>query len=159
MYLHTSEGLGQEKLPSIQDTPCLQDAVPWMQLGNSIVHRELNEFHFRDPNLRTWHKAWIKNHLIPAILKSWQTTRPIRTIVLVGNADSVGNQSFNYALGLKRAKAVRKRISDGIKAKRPDLLDKIKIEVFSQGECWPLGKRQRSHRVVSLFATDKTVSK
>lgn len=161
MYIRTSEGLGQTKLPSADKSPCWQDEWPAKIVESAIMNgstHELTEFHLGESKLRTKHRAWIKNIFVPAILKSWQTTKPIRTISLIGYADSVGNQLSNYNLGLKRAKAVRQQIIDRIQAKRPDLLSKIKIEVFSQGECWNFGKKQRFHRRVSVAATSETFS-
>jgi len=164
MYIRTSEGLGQTHLPSTYGTPCWQDKIPIDVINDAVSEgngKGLTEFHFRESKLRTKHKAWIKNHFVPAIVKSWQTTSPIRTIILVGYSDEIGGQLFNYNLGLERAKAVRKEIVDRIKKENPDLLGKIKFELFSKGECWPMitsGNRERENRWVWVAATNQMLS-
>jgi OmpA family len=133
----SSEGLGQPMLPSRYGTPCIQDdSSKWLDFAvlNKIIPKILNEFNFRDPNLRTWHKTWIKLQFVPAINASWNTSNPIRRIILVGHTDEVGKQSDNYQLGKARANAVAEEIKKGI---GPNLSSKIKFETFSSGECQP----------------------
>jgi hypothetical protein len=109
----SSEGLGQPMLPSRYGTPCIHDdSSKWLDFAvlNKIIPKILNEFNFRDPNLRTWHKTWIKLQFVPAINASWNTSNPIRRIILVGHTDEVGKQSDNYQLGKARANAVAEEI-------------------------------------------------
>ena len=163
MYIQTAEALGQAQLPSTYGTPCLQDAVPWesIYLSGIVVEQTLDEFNYRESNLRTRHKTWIRRRLAPRIIQSWRTSTPIRTIILVGHTDEVGNPSDNYKLGLARAKAVRDQLLKDIESQRPGLGGKIKIEVFSQGECRPLvrsDKRERRNRRVWVGATNEILS-
>jgi outer membrane protein OmpA-like peptidoglycan-associated protein len=166
------EGVGQPNLLSLYMTPCIQDDPSKFidfALMNSTIHKVLNEFDFRKSNLRTWHKTWIKLQFAPAIKASWRTSKPIRTIILIGHTDEVGEQSANYQLGKDRANAVAEEIKKGI---GPDLSSKIKIETFSSGECWPTlpafkeeaggqlkrvrPEREKRNRRVDVYAANQT---
>lgn len=163
MYIQTAEALGQTQSPSTYGTPCWQDAVPWepILLSGLMVERVLDEFNYRESNLRTKHKTWIRRRFIPAIVRSWRTSKPIRTIILVGHTDEVGDPLENYKLGLARAQAVRDRVLKEIEDQSPGLGGKITIETFSSGECWPLvrsGKRERRNRRVWVGAMNEILS-
>ena len=160
MYVQINEGLGQQPLSSVRDRQCLEDTLAPRIIDEILINNDLPrlaEFHFRESKLRTRHRVWIKKHFVPSLVKSWQTAKPIRTIALIGRTDEVGDPLTNYKLGLERAKAVRKQIVNEILDQNADLLCKIKIEVFSQGECWPTirsGKRERRNRSVLVVALD-----
>jgi outer membrane protein OmpA-like peptidoglycan-associated protein len=157
MYVQSAKALGQAQLPSSSDKPCLQDKVPTAFIGLStlIVDQSLERFNFRKSNLRTFHKTWIRARFVPVILKSWRTTRPIRTIILVGHADEVGSPLDNYKLGSARAQEVRDQLLKELARQDPGITAKITIRTFSSGECWPRiasGKREMSNRRVHVFA-------
>jgi outer membrane protein OmpA-like peptidoglycan-associated protein len=157
MYVPTTKALGQAQLPTSSGNPCLQDKVPveFIGLSTLIVDQSLERFNFRKSNLRTFHSTWIRRRFVPIILKGWRTTRPIRTIILVGHADEVGSPLDNYKLGLARAQAVRDRLLKELARQRPSITAKIAIRTFSSGECWPRiasGKREMCNRRVSVFA-------
>jgi len=156
MYIQIGEGLGQEQLPTSSGKLCLQDNVPLesILLSGIIIDHTLDEFNFRKSDLRTRHKTWIRRRLVPAIIRSWRTSTPMRTIVLIGHADEVGDQAVNYKLGLARAEAVRDRIMADLKRLNSEVAGKIAIKTFSQGECWPQipgGKRERRNRRVVVW--------
>jgi len=163
VYIQIAEALGQAQLPSRSRALCWQDAVPWepILLSGLMVERTLDEFNYRESNLRTRHKTWIRRRFVPAIVRSWRTSKPMRTIILVGHTDEIGDPLDNYKLGLGRAKAVRDQVLKEIEDQSPGLGAKIKIEVFSQGECWPLvrsGKRERRNRRVWVGAMSEILS-
>jgi hypothetical protein len=166
MYLRTYEPLGQADLPSIYGTPCLQDDVVGrleFALLSEPITKTLDDFYFRRASLRTWHKTWIRRQFVPVIVASWSTSKPIRTIILIGDADEVGDPAFNYRLGKARAEAVSKELTKQIEDKSRGLSGKITIEVYSRGECWPAvkgGKRESRNRRVEVFAVkaDPTVT-
>jgi outer membrane protein OmpA-like peptidoglycan-associated protein len=164
MYIRTHErilahdGLSQAELPSIDGTPCLQDDVrsrlEFARLSDSIT-KTLDDFPFGEPTLKKTHKTWIRRQLVPAIVASWRTSKPIRTIILLGDADEVGQPSFNYKLGKARADAVSKELTKEIEDQSRGLSSKITIEVYSRGECWPVvksGKKEKRNRRVDVFA-------
>jgi hypothetical protein len=159
MYLQTT--LGQVQLPSRSGASCVQDEQPikfieQINLSPGFVGKSLDEFNYRKTDLRTWHKTWIRHTFVPAIVRSWQTSTPIRTILLIGHTDEVGEASDNYQMGLARAQAVRSYLQEQIGTRNPELLKKITTKVLSSGECWPQirgGKRERLNRRVEILAT------
>ena len=162
MYIRTSGHLGQAEMPGVYGTPCLwdkQNLIPdWDVMGFILVKKNLDDFYVPKFDLRTKHKVWIRNQFVPRIVQSWQTSKPIRTIILVGHTDEPGNLSYNYTLGLNRAKAVCHRIIKEINDRDKGLAKKINIVTFSFGECWPLiksGKFNRRNRRVEVYATDQ----
>jgi hypothetical protein len=157
MYIRTSGNLGQVQSPSVYKTPCWQDNLPnvFINFRKHIVDKTLDGFVFRKFSLTPRHASWINNQFVPQIIQSWQTNAPIRTIILIGHTDELGDQTFNYNLGLNRAKAVRQSIFKEIDERQKGLVGKIKIVTFSRGECWPTikgGKRDRRNRRVEVYA-------
>jgi len=157
MYLHTTIRLGQAELPSAYGTPCLQDDVKGRveaALLSDTVSKNLDQFFFKVPGLRAWHRTWIKRQFVPAIVASFRTDKPIRTVILVGDADEIGEPANNYKLGKARAEAVRAELKKQIACANRALAGKVTIEVFSRGECWPLvktGKKEARNRRVEVF--------
>ncbi len=157
MYISTSSNFGQVLSPSTYGKQCLQDLYPieFVLLNGPIVEKSLDDFYIGKWRLRSKHKYWILNNFVPQILQSWKTSKPIRTIMLVGHADEVGEQAFNYDLGLKRAKEVQALILNTVIQKDKNLAGKINILTFSQGECWPRVKNAKynpRNRRVEVFA-------
>jgi len=158
MYLHASHPLGQVELPSRSGTLCTQDDVKGRieaALLSDNVSKTLDDFNFRDPGLRTWHRTWIKRQFVPAIVASFKTNKPIRTVILIGDADEIGEPGPNYKLGKARAESVRAELKKELKG----LATKVTIEVFSRGECWPIiqgGKREGRNRRVEVFGVRDT---
>jgi len=164
MYLHTGQGFGQAELPSAYGTPCLQDEVG-ARLKAAVladtISKNLDDFCFRGAALRTWHKTWIKQQFVPAIVASERTKKPVRKIILVGDADEIGQPAFNYKLGKARAEAVRKELTGEIELQSRGLGRKIAIEVYSRGECWPAvksGKKEGRNRRVEVFGVKEAPS-
>jgi len=82
-------------------------------------------FEFESTNLTPESKAQL-----PQILEAMKK-RPAPEISVIGHTDQVGTMEFNYALGLKRALAV-KTIIEGIG------VDPTRIDVLSLGKRLPL---------------------
>ena len=162
MYLHTSLALGQAELPSAYGTACLQDDVKQRveaALLSDNVSKNLDQFVFKSPKLLDWHRTWIKRQFVPAIVKSFLTDKPIKTIILVGDADEIGTPARNYKLGKERAEAVREELKTQLKLASPGVAAKVTIEVFSRGECWPVvksGKKEARNRRVEVFGVRAT---
>jgi hypothetical protein len=157
MYLHTSPALGQAELPSAYGTPCLQDDVKQRveaALLSDNVSKNLDQFVFKSPKLLAWHRTWIKRQFVPAIVKSFLTDKPIKTIILVGDADEIGTPARNYKLGKDRAEAVREELKTQLNLASRGVAAKVTMEVFSRGECWPVvksGKKEARNRRVEVF--------
>jgi hypothetical protein len=164
MYLHTVQGFGQAELPSVYGTPCLQDEVGGRlkaAMRADTLSKNLDDFFFRSPALRTWHKTWIKQQFVPAIVASERTSKPVRKIILVGDADEIGEPAFNYKLGKARAEAVSKELTKQIELRSRGLASKIAIEVYSRGECWPAvksAKKEGRNRRVEVFGVKEEPS-
>ena len=157
MYISTSSNFGQVLSPSTYGKQCLQDLYPleFVLLNSPIVEKSLDDFYIGKWQLRSKHKYWILKYFVQQILQSWKTSKPIRTIILVGNVDEVGEQAFNYNLGLKRAKEVQAFIISMVNQKDKNLVGKIHILTYSQGECWPRVKNAKynpRNRRVDVFA-------
>lgn len=157
MYISTSSNFGQVLSPSTYGKQCLQDLHPieFILLSTILVEKSLDDYYLGKWPLRSKHKYWILKYFVPKILQSWKTSKPIRTIMLVGHADETGEQAFNYNLGLKRAKEVRELILKTLNQKDPGLASKINILTYSQGECWPVVKnaqRNARNRRVEVWA-------
>ncbi len=159
MYIQMLEGLGQEQKKSFRHGPCVGDdtldKIECAMLNNS-EDITLSEFNFRESGLRTWHKTWIRNKLVPAIIKSWKGRNPVQTILIIGHTDETGDAKSNYGLALARAKMVATYIASQLEQKSPGLSKKISINTFSSGECYPaFMKSQRDRRnrrvVISLI--------
>jgi hypothetical protein len=157
MYVHTTVRLGQAELPSVSGAPCLQDDVRGRveaALLSDTVSKNLDQFFFKGSGLRAWHRTWIRRQFVPAIVASFRTDKPIRTVILVGDADEIGEPAPNYKLGKARAEAVREELKKQIALANRGLAGKVTIEVFSRGECWPLvktGKKEARNRRVEVF--------
>lgn len=166
MYLHTAQGFGRAELPSAYGTPCLQDDVAGRlkaAVRADTLSKNLDDFFFKSPALRAWHKTWIKQQFVPVIVASERTSKPVRKIILVGDADEIGQPAFNYKLGKARAEAVSNELKKQIECKSRGLASKIAIEVYSRGECWPAvksGKKEGRNRRVEVFGVkaEPTVS-
>jgi OOP family OmpA-OmpF porin len=108
-----------------------------------------------------FNKATIPSKHIPSLkaLRERLAKEPDATVVCTGNTDTVGNEQYNYQLGLKRATAVRDYLAaeKGVDAKR--------IKIDSKGETEPAegeppaqldpdpGQRDPKNRRVEVVAT------
>jgi outer membrane protein OmpA-like peptidoglycan-associated protein len=119
----------------------------------------LDRFEFDRFALQPFHIPPIER-IVRTVVTSWNTAQPIRTIRLVGYADSRGDPSYNNALGLKRASIVHNRLAAAIRTQKGALIGKIKFIVQTMGAMRPIAPsttasgRARNRRVeISLLHT------
>jgi OmpA family len=116
------------------------------------VVNTLDRFEFDRFTLQPFHIPTIERIAHTAVT-SWNTAQPIRTIRLVGHADSRGNPSYNNALGLRRATAVRDRLAVAIRMRNSGLTGRIKFIPETMGAARPIASsttaagRARNRRV------------
>jgi flagellar motor protein MotB len=94
------------------------------------------------------------DRLARQIIVSWRTARPIRAIRLVGHTDNSGPDSYNLALGQRRAQAAQQELARAIERLQPGLTRRILFQILSEGERRPAATnntpdgRTRNRRVV-----------
>jgi hypothetical protein len=158
MYLRSVRDFGQSGLAFAFGAPCLQDDVAGRVESarrSDHTYKNLDAFRFRSVVPRTWHRAWIRQQLVPTISRSFETAEPIRTVLLVGDADELGAPLVNYQIGLARAQAIKKEIARQLSLAGGSLSGKVAIEALSRGECSPVvgtGKKEARNRRVEVFA-------
>src|SRR5262249_37682557 len=112
----------------------------------------LDRFPFDRSTLPPFHAPAIDS-MGRAVVRSWKTARPIRTIRMVVHADSRGPAAYNLSLGGRRALAVRDRLAAVIRRLKPDLIARIKFTPQTQGSTRPIAPsttpqgRARNRRV------------
>jgi outer membrane protein OmpA-like peptidoglycan-associated protein len=112
----------------------------------------LNRFPFDRATVQPFHLPPI-GRIADTVVASWNTRRPIRTIRLIGHADSRGSAGYNLALGQWRALAVRDRLVAAIRKMRPAILQQVRFIPQSMGERRPIAPsttpqgRARNRRV------------
>jgi outer membrane protein OmpA-like peptidoglycan-associated protein len=129
--------------------------VPPRPPASSILDR----FQFDRATVQPFHLPRI-GQIASAVVASWNTRTPIRTIRLVGHADSRGGAAYNQALGQRRALAVRDRLVTAIRRLRPAIVGRVRFMPQTMGERQPIAPattpqgRARNRRVeISLPRT------
>lgn len=115
----------------------------------------LNRFRFNRATVRPHHLPQIR-HLAQRIVASWRTSRPIRTVRLIGHTDNRGSAGFNVNLGERRAKAVGERLVRAINRLQPGLTRRLRIVAQSRGEHRPVASNdtptgRAQNRRVAVF--------
>jgi outer membrane protein OmpA-like peptidoglycan-associated protein len=115
----------------------------------------LDRFAFNRTDISPAHRARI-TAAARAIVASWSTPRPIRTIRLVGHTDSRGAAAYNIGLGQRRARAVEREFKLAIGRLRPTLVRRIRFVPQSLGESRPVASNatplgQARNRRVQVF--------
>jgi hypothetical protein len=91
------------------------------------------------------------------VLASRSGPRSIRSIHLVGHTDRSGTASYNFALGRKRAEAVRGLLARALEAMRPYSSSEVWIHIRdSAGPTWPVASnatdaRRARNRRLEIF--------
>jgi hypothetical protein len=117
----------------------------------------LDRFGFDQAAVPPFHGPLIGN-IAHTVVSSWNTPFPVRSVQVVGFADSRGTAAYNAALGQRRATAVHGQLSSAIGNLGPPVLQKLKFTVGSEGSKKPIALsstpqgRARNRRVeVSLL--------
>lgn len=116
---------------------------------------KLDRFLFDKASLTERLKKMVDN-LANTVVRSWNSTQPIKVIRLIGHTDNTGAEKYNIGLGDRRAKAVEVTLQNKLKG----LLGRIKIVVEpSPGESEPTADnktkegRARNRRVEVFITT------
>ena len=137
--------------------PVLTNIVKW--LANAPVpppFRILDRFQFNKADLEPFHLPVIQE-IAQRIVARSTTPRRVRTVFLVGHADSRGTAAYNLALGRKRATVVRARLTAALEALKPGLAHTIRFATDSAGETQPRFSpttedgRSRNRRVEAML--------
>ena len=117
--------------------PILKNIQIW--LANAPVpppFRILDRFQFNKADLQPSHLTVIQA-IAQRIVARASTPRRVRTVYLVGHADSRGTSAYNLALGRQRASVVRARLTASLQAQKPGLANTIRFVIESAGETQP----------------------
>jgi len=124
MYVRTHENLGY----------FAQVAAPALIRKDCEV---LDHFRFNSASLRSFHTQEIID-IARRVVSSQSTSQPIRSIRIIGHADSEGTQEVNRRVGLMRALAVRQDLFNTINLMRPGLASGIAFQHDTRGEMQPV---------------------
>jgi outer membrane protein OmpA-like peptidoglycan-associated protein len=138
--------------------PVLNDILRW--LADAPVpppFRVLDRFNFDKADLLPAHRPLIEE-IARRVIARLRTPRPVRSIYLVGHADSRGSAAYNLALGRRRATVVRDAVASALDRLHPGLSHSIRFVVDSLGESQPVAPastadgRARNRRVEVMLA-------
>jgi len=101
MYIWERPGLGEW-----QGVTLAMRAKPDVQLDQFVVNQAT-----LTPRLAT-----MVSNFADAVIKSQQSTQPVRKIRLVGHTDNTGEETYNRGLGTRRAATVERVLRDRLKA-------------------------------------------
>jgi outer membrane protein OmpA-like peptidoglycan-associated protein len=106
----------------------------------------LDEFDFDDSRLKPHHGPLLKN-IADQVVASQATSAPIRTILIAGHTDTVGDENYNFGLGWKRATAVMIELCKLLSGK----VGTLTFQLTSCGERQPKATDGASRRVEVFF--------
>lgn len=136
----------------------LSNILKW--LANAPVPppiRTLDRFLYDNPSLVAAH-APIVADLARMVAARASTPHRVRTIYLLGHADTRGPAPYNQALGQKRATAARAALAAALEKLRPGITRTIRFVIDSLGETQPIAPnttddgRARNRRVEVILA-------
>jgi hypothetical protein len=81
------------------------------------------------------------------VVQSLSSNNPVRTILVAGHTDPVGDENYNFDLGWRRATKVLEDLCRQLEEMRPGITGSIALELTSCGERWPKGSDADSRRV------------
>ncbi|MFO1155223.1 MAG: peptidoglycan-binding protein [Rhodospirillales bacterium] len=93
----------------------------------------IDGFDFDRSDLKPQHKVEIAR-VAAQIAVSWRAGHPFRTVYVVGHTDPEGSSQHNLSLGLRRALAARRELTDALKRQGSSLASKVLILAKSKGE-------------------------
>jgi hypothetical protein len=132
MYVQTYNGLGQGIGPDISRV--LQKLPQRVPIN---LDRFLFDRHTLTPRLER--KV---DRFASEVVKSWQTSKPIQTIYLIGHADDRGSHTYNDNLGERRAQSVKRRLVGALDALQAGLSKQIQFKVGTRGKRQPAARRK-----------------
>ncbi|MBI2906443.1 MAG: peptidoglycan-binding protein [Chloroflexi bacterium] len=107
----------------------------------------LERFGFDSDRLQPFHAPLIED-VARRIVASQSSDRPVRSIQVIGHTDPVGSETYNRALGQRRANQVAQALRANLEGLRPGLSRSLAITVDTRGETQTVpGDAARSRRV------------
>jgi V8-like Glu-specific endopeptidase len=138
--------------------PILNNILRWLaEAPVPPPFRILDRFDFDKSDLAASHKPVIEE-IARRIMARLRTPHRVRTVYLIGHADSRGSAAYNLALGQRRATAVRTALMAALERIRPGLSRSGRFVVDSLGEAQPIATattpdgRARNRRVEVMLA-------
>jgi len=99
----------------------------------------LDSFRFDGAELRPHHAPLI-DQIAYLVVASWDTSCPVKNVVLTGFTDSVEHTAgYNVKLGMNRALSARDGIATRIRALDPTIAANVKFGTFSLASALPVG--------------------
>jgi len=129
-------GLGAMAFADAYDKDCQENIVEKKEIIpnkfiESFVNFDFNKYNVKSVNVE----------------ESTLNISNAKNIIIEGHTDAKGSDEYNFALGLKRANAVKELLSKNI--------SKEKLSVISYGETAPISKKDNENRRVDLKITYK----
>jgi outer membrane protein OmpA-like peptidoglycan-associated protein len=81
------------------------------------------------------------------IIASQKSAQPIRSLLIAGHTDPVGNDDYNFRLSRQRAETAMRELCTTLERMSPGLAGRIRFQVTSCGERQPKTKPELSRRV------------
>jgi Putative peptidoglycan binding domain/OmpA family len=111
----------------------------------------LDEFVFdRSDLVRPRHEPGLKR-IAEAVVASQGTYQPIRTILIAGHTDVIGDDNYNFGLGWRRANTVLFELCKVLNDKSPGCTAGLTFQLTSCGERQPKATDKASRRVEVFF--------
>jgi len=107
----------------------------------------IDYFDFDRSDLKTGCHGLLIDEIVSRLIQSQSSSQPIRSLLIAGHTDRVGNDDYNFELGRRRATAVLKRLCARLHEKKPGLARQIKFQLTTCGERQLRATSQLSRRV------------
>jgi phosphatidylserine/phosphatidylglycerophosphate/cardiolipin synthase-like enzyme/outer membrane protein OmpA-like peptidoglycan-associated protein len=114
----------------------------------------LDRFPFDSTQVQPFHEPPIEE-AARRVVASQTTTRPVRSIVVVGHTDPVGSAAYNLELGRRRAEAVMLRLRAAIDRLRPGLSGGLRLTTDTRGEAQPIAGDAAASRRAEVFLVEE----
>lgn len=85
------------------------------------------------------------------IIASQRSPTPIRSLLIAGHTDPVGDENYNFLLGRRRAEEVMRELCATLDRMSPGLARRIKFQLTTCGERQPKATPELSRRVEVFF--------
>ena len=85
------------------------------------------------------------------IIASQASRQPVRSVLIAGHTDVVGDENYNFGLGWRRATAVMNELCNTLERLKPGASRSIRFQLTSCGERQPKAAAEQSRRVEIFF--------
>ena len=109
----------------------------------------LDDFDFNRDDLKPAHRQQVAA-VAQRIVRGQRGTQAIRVVRVVGHTDPVGTDSYNIALGRRRAKRVARELRAMVARLKPSIAGRISFVAESRGEREPISNNPTRNRRVEI---------